>query len=275
MPGALSIAQPLRQELRDRPFVGRVMGRYQRACNLIDDQGRVIALTLPSVGNGPFFIVLAAPEGLFETLDPHQPVRIDADLLLLGDRCVSLRPARTWDPKLPQSGRGRSLPSFLAALLRPYSDWPPAPAETALARATARLLAEGAQALSTALRRGHGQAEAAARLAGLGAGLTPAGDDYLLGVMAALWLQGEREALTVLAQAAAPRTTALSAAFLTAAAQGQFAEPWHALAHALQAEDEPATRTALERIAATGASSGRDALAGFAMQVGASLIARD
>jgi hypothetical protein len=115
-----------------------------------------------------------------------------------------------------------------------------------------------------AVERRIGLAAAAQRLAGLGLGLTPAGDDYVLGVMAALWLLGERNPLPAMAAACATRTTLLSGAFLRAAAQGQFMEGWHHLAHALDRQDEPGSRRAVRQIAAFGASSGRDSLAGFA-----------
>jgi hypothetical protein len=115
-----------------------------------------------------------------------------------------------------------------------------------------------------AVERGIGLAAAAQCLAGLGPGLTPAGDDYVLGVMAALWLLGERDPLPAMAAACATRTTLLSGAFVRAAAQGQFMEGWHHVAHALDRQDEPGSRRAVRHIAAFGASSGRDSLAGFA-----------
>jgi hypothetical protein len=127
-----------------------------------------------------------------------------------------------------------------------------------------RQLARGARALAAALEQGSGVAAAARQLAGLGYGLTPAGDDYLVGVMTALWLLGDRDTASIIARSAAPRTTTLSAAFLTAAARGQFAEPWHRLARTLAAQCALECATAARRIAAIGASSGRDALAGFA-----------
>ena len=40
-------------------------------------------------------------------------------------------------------------------------------------------------------------------------------------------------------------------------------EPWHTLVEAWQAEDQPALMTTIARIAAFGATSGADALAGF------------
>jgi hypothetical protein len=82
--------------------------------------------------------------------------------------------------------------------------------------------------------------------------------------MAALWLLAERDPLPAMAAACVTRTTLLSGAFLRAAAQGQFMEGCHHLAHALDRQDEPGSRRAVQQIAAFGASSGRDSLAGFA-----------
>jgi hypothetical protein len=113
-------------------------------------------------------------------------------------------------------------------------------------------------------KRNEKIAQAVGQLAGLGNGLTPPGDDYLVGVMAALWLTGQKEILPVMGQVAAPLTTTLSAAFLKAAARGEFIEPWHALAQALSAGEAEAFSQVIERVAQFGASSGRDTLAGFA-----------
>ncbi len=107
----------------------------------------------------------------------------------------------------------------------------------------------------------------AVALAGLGHGLTPAGDDFLCGAMAWAWLaHPEPEAFCQpLVRAAAPRTTALSAAWLRTAAAGEFSAPWHRLLGALAneqghpAEIEAAVREAL----AHGATSGADILAGL------------
>lgn len=67
-------------------------------------------------------------------------------------------------------------------------------------------------------------------LAGRGEGLTPAGDDYLVGYAAALaLLKGRRAEARALAEAAAARTTRLSATLLRHAARGELPEPAHAL----------------------------------------------
>jgi hypothetical protein len=108
-------------------------------------------------------------------------------------------------------------------------------------------------------------------LAGLGPGLTPAGDDFLLGWMAGVFLctaasSGRtfaQSCCTRMAAVASSKTTRLSAAWLHHAAEGAFGAPWHALAASLYTEEASQTGQALQRIAATGASSGHDALAGL------------
>jgi hypothetical protein len=68
------------------------------------------------------------------------------------------------------------------------------------------------------------------RLAGRGEGLTPAGDDLLAGYAAALVLfHGRRLEAVALTEAAAARTTRLSATLLRHAARGELPEPAHAL----------------------------------------------
>jgi hypothetical protein len=85
-----------------------------------------------------------------------------------------------------------------------------------------------------------------------------------MGTMAALWLTGQSDHLPKIAEVAGSKTNALSRSFLRAAAKGEFIEPWHALARAWLDEDSRAMTKAVEWIARFGASSGLDALAGFA-----------
>lgn len=262
-PGARAIALPLLRSLRAEPFAGAVVGRHARACNLADDRGRVIALALPALGNGPFSIVIGGQAGCFAELKDGQRAYADAEHIVVGGWHIPLANARAWDSTLP-TGPPVRLGSRSAAIVQPYALWPEQAGDTPAAAAMARLQARGAQALHTALEQGHNLADAARQLAGLGHGLTPAGDDYLLGVMAALWLLDEREEVLIIARSASPHTTFLSRAFLSAAARGQFAEPWHDLAGALARDRADECATAVQRIAAIGASSGRDALAGFA-----------
>jgi len=127
-----------------------------------------------------------------------------------------------------------------------------------------------AQAAVQTLRKGwDGDLEqlgvGAVGLAGLGGGLTPAGDDFLVGAMVGAWLghPAPGHLCRVLVEAAAPRTTTLSAAFLGVAARGECSAPWHALLTALSTGRESDIETALQEVLAHGATSGADTLAGF------------
>ena len=73
------------------------------------------------------------------------------------------------------------------------------------------------------------------RLAGRGPGLTPLGDDILVGYLGAAALAGDD--VTGLAECAARRTTALSSTLLRLAARGELPEPVHTLLE--QGDPEP------------------------------------
>jgi hypothetical protein len=108
----------------------------------------------------------------------------------------------------------------------------------------------------------------------LGNGLTPAGDDFLMGAIYALWaLRSPEEAhqlanLTV--EMAVPLTTSLSGAWLRAAARGEAAQPWHDLVSGLIDGNKATVAGAVDQILAIGHSSGADALAGFTAVIGSS-----
>lgn len=102
-------------------------------------------------------------------------------------------------------------------------------------------------------------------LVGLGQGLTPAGDDFLLGILAALDLLGaasERAALC--AALKLQRTNRISAAFLQAAAASVYAEYLLLLLRALAcgAPQGEIERCAV-RVLQTGHTSGSDTLSGL------------
>jgi len=107
--------------------------------------------------------------------------------------------------------------------------------------------------------------DGAARLAGLGNGLTPAGDDFLIGVMLWAWLAHPtpQSFCGAIVESAAPRTMTLSAAFLRAAARGECDAAWHQLLAALATATNDELASVIERVLAHGATSGADTLAGF------------
>ena len=116
------------------------------------------------------------------------------------------------------------------------------------------------------------------RIVGSGPGLTPAGDDFLVGYAAASICASGRERVigpptppVELARAlskAAESTTLLSASMLRLAAAGYFSGPLGLFAEAL-AENEPArVVTALRRLCTIGHSSGADTATGFLYGLG-------
>ncbi|HSM71828.1 MAG TPA: DUF2877 domain-containing protein, partial [Anaerolineales bacterium] len=105
------------------------------------------------------------------------------------------------------------------------------------------------------------------KLAGLGVGLTPAGDDFIMGALYAAWIIHPREVAGELAEeivkTAVPLTTSLSGAWIMSAGRGEAGQLWHEFFDALMDGDESTVQLRMENILAVGETSGADALAGF------------
>jgi len=106
---------------------------------------------------------------------------------------------------------------------------------------------------------------AVAALMGLGAGLTPSGDDVLCGFMAAARVRIP-ELVPVLAAAAEAnlqRTSRISGFLIRCAARGCWPAPLVDLAEALAGDREPEALLALDALGRLGHSSGSDLATGF------------
>jgi hypothetical protein len=176
------------------------------------------------------------------------PLRIALD----GLEVVDLRLAR----------RLRAPVAAAARALARHGGPPPAagPFEPALAGALARFGATGDVA-------------GLAGIVGVGEGLTPAGDDVIVGVLAGLdaareasrAAAGRRQRLLAALEKGAVATTRLSAQMLDAAGAGLYAEPVLGVLHALvrQPPSAPELRRAVAALLATGHRSGADTLRGI------------
>lgn len=266
---ARSIGRPAEETLRQAPFAARVLASFEQACNLVTPGGEVIALVTPRVGDGPLNIVAETGSDGLATVERHASVELSEGALRAGCLEIALKGAPVWEPCPDWDALRAGLKAIKAAL--------PALRAIAQGHAPAGSLLAGENpahdvVLSEAenLRAGWaGDAarleEAAARLAGLGVGLTPAGDDFLAGAMLWAWLAHptpEPFCRTV-AEAAAARTTTLSAAFLRAAARGECDASWHRFLAALRAGSATQIAPAVRQVMAHGATSGADMLAGF------------
>ena len=110
-----------------------------------------------------------------------------------------------------------------------------------------------------------------ADLLGTGGGLTPSGDDCIVGILVALHALGELGAAasvaSLVARHAPHRTTRLSAAHLAAACDGEAIEPVHRAIEAIATGASP--DPVLNSLEKFGHGSGFDALAGVLLAAGA------
>jgi hypothetical protein len=105
------------------------------------------------------------------------------------------------------------------------------------------------------------------KLAGLGIGLTPSGDDFIMGAILAAWIIHPADVAEVLAvevtEVAAPLTTSLSGAWLRSAGRGEAGILWHQFFEALISADQTSIQESMDKILSVGETSGADALSGF------------
>lgn len=281
MVGARSIASPTLDWLRD-PKPARVLHVFKDACNLIAEDGEIISLVIPTIGDGPFNIILG-PLEFSDHISAESAVSFDKGQIRIGALEIALTPAQVWQPRFDwESFRDRqdSLSLSAGALREVLVKVAPVDSFVQLIRSgespvreiEAQILLsaqEPARFLLQGLLRGDEELcrASARKLAGLGAGLTPDGDDFMMGCILALWAcwagEGVEQAVNWVSLEAGPRTTPLAAAWLRAASRGECSVRWHDLLQAILIENEENIRSAARAIIQQGHTSGASALAGF------------
>jgi hypothetical protein len=259
-----------------------VLASFPQVCNLLMPDGEVIALVSSSVGDGPLNIVVDAS---FHLIDQAAFMCYDGRNLRIGSLSVALDGATIWEPipdwvelaarqcqiharltelKLlalrlaPQESLLATITGLTTAEPgSPQSAQPHVDLITQRIHKAAVALAAGWVGVRPQLQRG------AKQVAGLGSGLTPAGDDFLAGIMLWSWLAhpDPRDFCRELIDAVVSRTTTLSAALLRAAASGACNDAWHHLLACLASGAR--LESAVQRVLSHGATSGADTLAGF------------
>lgn len=260
------------------PLDGRVLGAFQRACLLQMARDEVVALVFPEIGDGPLNIVVDKQQGVFAPMEPSTPVRLDEDRLYVGELETMLDQATVWEPRPDWEQLRRCHATILEHVPRlralavqcapPESLWEVlvGPAADLAYAVPAKQAAEDLRAAWGSGREADGRVKASAeRLAGLGCGLTPAGDDFLAGAMLWAWLaqRNPEPFCQVVLEAAAPRTTTLSVAFLRATAKGECTAAWHPLLSSLMNSAGRGLEVAVQEVISHGHTSGADMLAGF------------
>lgn len=253
----------------------QILHLFDHACNLVNERGDVLSLVSEEIGAGPFhavlpnwFVVSDLSAYVSDEL-PATNVAVSPGNVQVGGWQVDISPAVRWEPRVDWERlrahtavwqphiptTQTTVQQYRAQLGLDTAVWQP-PLQAGLDL----LLVGIAQAETAVMQAGTAQ------LAGLGPGLTPAGDDVLMGVMLGLWATKAEEEVrplaAVMVETAVPLTTTLSAAWLRAAGRGEAGWLWHEFANRLVVSGNRWEETAA-RILATGHSSGADALWGF------------
>ena len=277
-------------DAREGAVVGRVVAVHASAVNVrIGDT--LVTIARASVGGLPTGI--GVDDGIAPRaagVRPNDPVAVSGPIIRIGPLAIDLARARPWSPRLPH----RPIPVDLAeraAVLRSAVE--PRGAGRAPLRAADRrrptgpastpreiddVLESRVRRLRSAVRRGDGAAIAAAgrSLVGLGIGLTPSGDDILVGLSSAWAAIGDAAGARRAGEWSAwadGRTTDVAVDFHRAAADGAYAERLHDVLAAVLAGPIDGIPAAAARAAAWGATSGTDTLRGVLIGLEGAVVA--
>ncbi len=274
-----SIDTAFLQALEAPSFDGRVHSVFNRVVNIECTTGKLFTLGGWGLDNAPNTAIVDVADFQACGFAVNTPVAVRKRELHIGDG-VAMRwtAASTWQAQLP---RYADADGNLQARL----DWaqsylvtngaqggfvgPDASSHTFAGQMGITLkqrsgsLLEALEQMHMAPARQHAKS-----LIGLGPGLTPAGDDFLVGLFAILnlrdspcwgWLAGGKDVLVCAEQS----TNAISLAALTAAANGHVRESILRLVETLLCGRPAALTKALDRVLAIGSTSGSDILAGI------------
>jgi Protein of unknown function (DUF2877) len=252
-------------------FTGRVHSVFAQACNIAVGE-LLVTVCLARTGNGPTTLCLFDRDtrDLRDLFDADGRVCARDGVVHVGRASLRMTGAEVWRPAeagpllAPEriGGHLRAARRQLAQHRRARSsviDSQAAPVVVALRTACHTL--DSAEA-----------ARQADRLIGWGEGLTPAGDDFLVGLLAGLdaLVQGNgrrqrfRAALASAVVSCMQRTTPIAAHYLRLAAGGHYNEPLVDLCNSLLAEpDWQAVDMRLQRALDVGATSGADTVSGL------------
>lgn len=270
-------------EAPTRRFNGIVHSVFDRACNVRLETGALLTLVSSEKPNVPNGLRIEAP-AQFAFLDfvrVGEPVACRGGTIRFTQSVLSidLRTAARWHidlsglridlhrqdqaaawtaawQTLRQHQRGDTISAIIAAMDRAEEAFGTI---TTLLEATDTLQAEEACA-------------AIGPLIGLGQGLTPAGDDFLVGYLAGLWSTARFDtarlrflaSVGVWLSEAASQTNVISHAFIQSAVRGHVSEPIARLAQQLDRADTiDGVRAETQAALQIGHSSGTDGVAGL------------
>jgi hypothetical protein len=239
---------------------GVVVSVHARAVNLLFDDGPLVALLPGGSPLHPWALALPLAARDRARIAEGAKVGVSDGELGLGPLRIALAGLEVVDLRLRRRLRAPVPAAVRTFVRRPAAAPAAGPFEPVLAGALQRFGARGDVA-------------GLAALVGVGEGLTPSGDDVLVGVLAGLDAAREasraavtlHERLRAALETAAGATTRLSAQLLDAAGAGLYAEPVLGVLEVLALRRPPAKALdrAVAALLATGHRSGADTLRGI------------
>lgn len=231
---------------------------FDQVCNLINERKEVLSVVTPQIGNGPFNLIVDTDIIFSKHLYAESQISVLTEQLDVGDLTINIAGARLWNPRPDWKrlhARKDEILNHLKLLSIPnYQLSIPKSLASNFSSALANKDMAAAKTMTS-------------KLAGLGVGLTPTGDDYILGGLLAAWIIHPSEIAKNFAKEivniAAPLTTSLSAAWLKSAGRGQAGILWHDFFEALISADSRSSQSAIDSILAVGETSGLDSMSGF------------
>ena len=279
--------------LPPEPRGGTVHSVYRHATNILCRDMTWLCLHPQGVPLHPYSIQVGLkPEGLWADEFLGTSVREEAEVsrthidLGRGRLTVVLEGAGVWESKLnpfetlseaepyraldtlDELVEGIHVESPFLAVLTGKAKRPPELGEAAFSAVhleAARVIRQ--MEISWTSASLEGMLRAARRAVGMGFGLTPSGDDFLTGMLAASYCFAFHDEFRMkVFEAMRPlihRTSLPSFFMLKAALHGLYPEPVATLLSALGHGDSPRLRAAFDRLVHAGATSGQDLLAGI------------
>ncbi len=279
-------------------FSGTVHSVFRQACNLRIEPHRLLTLLPSEKGNVPHGIRLHTPSrpAFLYLFRVGQSVACRGGILRIDgpDFSVDLRTARLWHIDLQELYVDLRRPIHAQSWAVAWSELKTYPRRSGLlmkimelsghsegrpiASAISEVLMQQAAHTVAALLRATSNLQlqdaviAMRPLIGLGPGLTPSGDDFLVGYLTGLWCtvgndQSRKRFLTGLGSElshAARNTNQISYAYLRGAARGHVSEPIATLAQQItQSNDMSSVRAATQAALQIGHTSGSDGVSGL------------
>lgn len=270
---------------------GQIVQVLRGCINWVTHEGELLCISAKSTGSFPHGIIIADEAFSSVRLLAEEPVIVKGQVITLGTEGLAIDTSNaqicsltlirvsglTWrktciDEAIAELSKSVSTrgAAHLLPLLHRLTDGQPCTSNGSLLESH---LIKAMQALSSSIKRQNPIAflEAAQNLVGAGVGLTPSGDDILLGVIACLRCTENNNdsenwflpAFADLRRKMIGWSTQVSETFLYHALSGRFPERLLDLLHALNKSDIRAIKTSAEALTFLGKTSGREMALGL------------